>query len=218
MDTPPSPASGAAPSRSPAEQLQQQASDLLAANDPSTLTPEQAAHLNELTSALAAVSENGLAAAASRLEAVPLIQTIPPGGVRGPQPPTAWAVATSKTEGAYSLALPESSKPPTPGSTRGSSRRPSQTGSSGAPPQIPLHRLNAAADNKALGEQGLPGYCGCGGPAIPGECMLACDSVSGCPSRSAEGDENWWHLDCVGRTDPPGENEKWYCPLCTQGR
>ena len=36
--------------------------------------------------------------------------------------------------------------------------------------------------------------------------MIACDNKE-CPYE-------WFHLDCVGLGEPPGETEEWYCDNC----
>ncbi|KAJ4470953.1 hypothetical protein J3R30DRAFT_3300280 [Lentinula aciculospora] len=47
-------------------------------------------------------------------------------------------------------------------------------------------------------------YCFCQKPSA-GD-MIACDN-SGCPYE-------WFHLECVGITEPPPDTTKWYCPHC----
>ncbi|KAE9397446.1 hypothetical protein BT96DRAFT_73150 [Gymnopus androsaceus JB14] len=48
-------------------------------------------------------------------------------------------------------------------------------------------------------------YCFCQKPSA-GD-MIACDNNSACPYE-------WFHLECVGITEPPPDTIKWYCPLC----
>ncbi|GAW04052.1 hypothetical protein F5879DRAFT_961604 [Lentinula edodes] len=48
-------------------------------------------------------------------------------------------------------------------------------------------------------------YCFCQKPSA-GD-MIACDNNSGCPYE-------WFHLECVGITEPPPDTAKWYCPHC----
>ncbi|KAJ3763264.1 hypothetical protein EV360DRAFT_33953 [Lentinula raphanica] len=48
-------------------------------------------------------------------------------------------------------------------------------------------------------------YCFCQKPSA-GD-MIACDNNSGCPYE-------WFHLECVGITEPPPATTKWYCPHC----
>ncbi|KAL1742177.1 hypothetical protein HDZ31DRAFT_75684 [Schizophyllum fasciatum] len=47
-------------------------------------------------------------------------------------------------------------------------------------------------------------YCVCRGPSAGR--MIACDNDS-CPTE-------WFHMNCVGLTEEPAEDEKWYCDDC----
>ncbi|KAJ3995588.1 hypothetical protein F5050DRAFT_1766158 [Lentinula boryana] len=113
--------------------------------------------------------------------------------------------------GAPSIKLPPSrSISPAASTTKAASHTRSRLSRQSYPPprQVKIEEPEEEEEPEAEGEDEDDDhklYCFCQKPSA-GD-MIACDNNSGCPYE-------WFHLECVGITEPPPDTTKWYCPHC----
>eukprot|EP00038_Savillea_parva_P028319 m.64320 g.64320 ORF g.64320 m.64320 type:complete len:229 (-) comp8218_c1_seq1:173-859(-) len=114
------------------------------------------------------------------------------------------AYVKREAEANYKLLHPD--PPPAPAKIEqpertSSNKRPAEEP---APPSSSSKKKKSKRDKKAKVRQQQ--YCRWDCTMADGE-MVGCDE-EGCPHGE------WFHLGCVGLTEPPPPDKKWYCPEC----